>query len=792
MSETVPCTDRGRPWYQARGTVAVMISLLFVLLFIYTIPASSLSAAIPERDRSSAPESATHRWYAGDREGAIQLLRDHLRTNPDDDRASLDLAILLREAGDHRAALEVLTGVYANDAPADEALGSGETASARDGFATEIRMTRSLMATPPEPPLLVAAPETTRDHFWAAVAAWRDGQSATASRFTAAIPARSTWSAYAFAFDGVYAMRSNRYEAAITRFEQALTADRNVSSVRLPLARARYATGDVMRAIEDLRRARIALPWDTSILPQLIAWEQAHPPSEAARAAARAARQNAQVPAVAPVDAAVAAGPRMRIGLAEAVRSVELKPGGAFYLARIGSDIVDIPPAERGDAVRERLADERSWLSDFVTIPDDATLHVEAYDSTIRVSVREATGSERELFRGAPPLRMVPQSPSTTTLVFDVTHSAGQFSGGQENRLYRGHIEFLTPPSGAQPGRFTIVNELSIEEYLYSVVPSEMPAWWPSEALKAQAVAARSYTLHPRRRFESRGFDLVSSVTSAFYRGVTGEDPRTTAAVDATRGLVLQDGRRTLDAVFSANSAGYTESSASVWGFPTALVGVADPQLPALTVDDTPRRPSELYRWITTRPESYAAAARYADPAAYRWSLLVSREDIERRLRAAAVEVGSIRAITPGARGITGRVETVTVVGTEGATVVRRDLIRSRLGGLRSNLFVVAPYYGPDWLTVGANTQSVDDTPSDDAWSGDGAHRSADGQRGTNDRRGSTADEPLPTAFFFEGAGWGHGVGMCQTSAAGMADDGWDAAAILAHFYPRNTLVAWY
>ena len=237
-----------------------------------------------------------------------------------------------------------------------------------------------------------------------------------------------------------------------------------------------------------------------------------------------------------------------------------------------------------------------------------------------------------------------------------------------------------------------MINRLSVEEYLYSVVPSEMPAWWPAAALEAQAIAARSYTLYPRNRFAERGFDLLSSVTSAYYPGVTNEHPRTTTAVDATRGRVLQDGSRPLDAVYSANHAGYAEAAGSVWGWPNSLVVTSDPLLPAL---ETYRSPAEVYQWLITRPDSYSGRPPYAGRSSYRWNLLVPRETIEQRLADSGQPVGTVTRIAPGPRGITGRVESVTIYGSRGETEVRRDAIRSRLGGLRSNLFVVSAYLGP-------------------------------------------------------------------------------------------------
>jgi stage II sporulation protein D len=141
-------------------------------------------------------------------------------------------------------------------------------------------------------------------------------------------------------------------------------------------------------------------------------------------------------------------------------------------------------------------------------------------------------------------------------------------------RSYRGLIEIRRTPGG----RLTVVNEVDVEEYLYGVVRSEMDPRWPPEALQAQAIAARSIAAVGSGRFAGEGYDVRANTDSQVYGGVAAEHPRASAAVDATRGLVLLYDGRPVFAPFHADSGGATESSEFAWGSVVPyLRGVQDP-----------------------------------------------------------------------------------------------------------------------------------------------------------------------------------------------------------------------
>jgi stage II sporulation protein D len=159
-------------------------------------------------------------------------------------------------------------------------------------------------------------------------------------------------------------------------------------------------------------------------------------------------------------------------------------------------------------------------------------------------------GEDGAVRRMVPPLDVYPVDPETR-LVF-------------EGKPYRGSLRVLLNGRGT----LNFVNRVDLEEYLYGVVPAEMgPRRFDElEALKAQAVAARTYALAHRGQFEAEGYDLCATPKCQVYAGASAEDPLSTAAVDATRGLVLAFDGRFADALFVSTCGGRTENVENVFG----------------------------------------------------------------------------------------------------------------------------------------------------------------------------------------------------------------------------------
>jgi stage II sporulation protein D len=287
-------------------------------------------------------------------------------------------------------------------------------------------------------------------------------------------------------------------------------------------------------------------------------------------------------------------------------------------------------------------------------------------------------------------------------------------------------------------GTLAVVNEVALEDLLRGLVPAEIFAAAPMEALKAQAVTARGEVLAKvGTRHLADPYLLCSEQHCAVYRGRSGEAPSTNAAVEATRGQALfsQQGRL-VDSVYSAVCGGHTEDNEAVWG------GVPDPSLrgrPDLleTVDRLPSARTEPAAFLRADLPAACRKSRFAQPGRYRWEKRFTQAELDALL--SPLGLGSIRALQVVERGVSGRALLLSISGEHGATELRGELnIRRTFGMLNSSFFVVS------------------------------TERDADG---------------APTAWLLHGGGWGHGVGMCQTGAIGRADAGEDFRAILRHYF---------
>jgi stage II sporulation protein D len=327
--------------------------------------------------------------------------------------------------------------------------------------------------------------------------------------------------------------------------------------------------------------------------------------------------------------------------------------------------------------------------------------------------------------------------------VRSVEFAVGYPNHGFETRDFRGGLSFAADASGT----IAVVNLVSLEDLLRGLVPSEIFAAAPAEALRAQAVTARGEVLAKvGTRHLADPYLLCSEQHCAVYRGRTGETPATNAAVEATRGLALFSTEgRLVDSVYSAVCGGHTEDNDAVWG------GVPDPSLRGLpdVLEPVPGMPDPRRvpgKFLAFDLPAACRRGRFAQPTKYRWEKRFTAQQLDALVD--SLKVGSVRHLQPLERGASGRVRLLLVSGTRGATELRGELtIRRQLGMLNSALFVVTE------------------------------ERDAGGN---------------PVAFVFRGGGWGHGVGLCQTGAIGRAESGQDYRAILRHYFNGAEVVRIY
>ena len=216
-----------------------------------------------------------------------------------------------------------------------------------------------------------------------------------------------------------------------------------------------------------------------------------------------------------------------------------------------------------------------------------------------------------------------------------------------DGRAYRGRFQIV-----AQGGFLRVVNHVPLEVYLQGVVAGEVPHTWPTEALKAQAVAARSYAL--ATLVKGKPFDLYADVRSQVYLGVAGEQPRTTDAVRATGGQVVLYGGKVATTYYFSTSGGRTASAADVFGFSVP--------------------------YLVSRPDPWDKSSPY-----HRWGpVLLGARALRSKLQAEGRILDAVGVKTPS-----GRLRALTLHTTDGSVAVPASVLRTALG-LRST-----------WVTVG-------------------------------------------------------------------------------------------
>jgi stage II sporulation protein D len=265
-------------------------------------------------------------------------------------------------------------------------------------------------------------------------------------------------------------------------------------------------------------------------------------------------------------------------------------------------------------------------------------------------------------------------------------------------RLYRGTFE--------RTGDGQIVNVVALEQYLYSVVPREMPSSWPVAALTAQAICARTYVL--QRSDPRRSYDLVPSELDQRYDGMAAETPSGIAAVDASAGLVLAFAGGFAQIAYSSCCGGHTESSADAWGG-----NVTIPYLDGV-----------VCTWCSDSPN-------------YRWERSLAFDTIGASFEISHPFPSRVSDIRITARDASGRARGFELVSDLGTTTIAGSAFRRGVGTRTLPSLLIT--------NVG---------------------RTPDG-----------------SGILLDGGGLGHGVGLCQWGARGMALRGATPAAILALYF---------
>ena len=373
-----------------------------------------------------------------------------------------------------------------------------------------------------------------------------------------------------------------------------------------------------------------------------------------------------------------------------------------------------------------------------------------------------------------------PQSADASFSLSDVTIGVNFHWERKETQTFLGTLRFVV-----ESDKICAINELPVEKYLESVISSEMSATSSLELLKAHAVISRSWLLaqmKKRRDVAESGnnffsftkkedmlirwydredhtiFDVCADDHCQRYQGITKEtSPHVAEAIRQTKGQVLLDGDEICDARFSKCCGGVTEEFQYCWedtpkNYLTAVRDIAlgiESTLPNLTNEE------EAEKWIRFNPPAFCNTQDkrilsqvlndYDQETVdfYRWKVTLTQEKLQQliadRLK---VDLGSILDMKSVERGTSGRISKLQIIGTEKTFTIGKELeIRRTLSDshLLSSAFIVDKY-------------DID-------------------------------EQGVPQRFELIGAGWGHGVGLCQIGAAVMGEEGYLYDAILLHYY---------
>lgn len=347
----------------------------------------------------------------------------------------------------------------------------------------------------------------------------------------------------------------------------------------------------------------------------------------------------------------------------------------------------------------------------------------------------------------------------------------------RETQVFQGSLHIVVDADN-----ICAINELPVESYLASVISSEMSGTSSLELLKAHAVISRSWLLAQMQKRRALGqgtnnffsftrkddelirwydredhtiFDVCADDHCQRYQGITkAGNPHVAEAVKATRGQILMDGTEICDARFSKCCGGVTEEFQYCWenkpkSYLKATRDAEEDEMPDLTVEASARK------WIMESPKAFCNTTDkhilsqvlndydQETPDFYRWQVVLTQQQIQQLLEEKQkLDFGDVLDLVPVERGKSGRISKLKIVGSKLTFTIGKELeIRRSLSKshLYSSAFVV-----------------------------DKENVSADG---------------VPGKFILHGAGWGHGVGLCQIGAAVMGAEGYDYKQILLHYY---------
>lgn len=360
-------------------------------------------------------------------------------------------------------------------------------------------------------------------------------------------------------------------------------------------------------------------------------------------------------------------------------------------------------------------------------------------------------------------------------------------SQAQKTYKYRGGFRYTL----GSAGYFSLVNRVDIEEYLYGVVPVEMSASWHIESLKSQAVAARNYAVFPSGKYARFGFDVDDSVESQAYDGYSAEHPRSTEAVDATRGEYMLYDDEVIHMFFNASSGGYLDSAKNIWG-------------------------GENLPYLVPKPDPYSVG--------YTWTYELTPSFMEEVIAEMGRDVGEPSGLEILSRTESGRVAKMRIIGLTGSFEATGEHFKAVVNSrkFKSSLFTFDKDFSENIFKeeVDFNGQDQSSRGNSDKDSGgkQGPSRMPAYQKISDIVGGAVSENPptyspnqveqqgsqkeevgdskyvlqlpqneivyfLNDRILIYGHGYGHGIGLSQLGAVKMAELGKRYTEILEFYY---------
>ncbi len=308
-------------------------------------------------------------------------------------------------------------------------------------------------------------------------------------------------------------------------------------------------------------------------------------------------------------------------------------------------------------------------------------------------------------------------------------------------------------------GEFSLVNRVPLETYLRGVVPYEIGANAPAQAVAAQTIIARTYALRNLRRFKVDNYQLCATVHCQVYKGLNDTNPISDKAIAQTAGLVLTYNNELIDALYSSTTGGVTASFADTWNGAERpyLQPVIDSPRPLWDLVKYPLNDERTFQHFLKMTEGFNETGR---KGVFRWHKTRSIADLNQDLREylkkthhLLANFKTIKSMEVQERSRSGRMLTLAIETDKGKLQLHKNEIRSALEPPRSTFFYLQPIYNK---------------------------------------------QKQLQAYDFIGGGFGHGVGMSQYGSYNLANLGWSAERILAFYYPQteikpldDTIVFW-